>query len=279
MSERTFKVKEVAEVSGVTVRTLHHYDAIGLLSPARRTSTGYRLYAEEDLLTLQQIVVHRELGLSLEQIRSVLSEPGFDRRAALLAQRDRLEQRAARTTAMIRAIDLALQQLEGELPMSAKDLFNGFDPAKYDRETEQRWGDTDAYRHSARRSKQYSPKDWARIKAESSALYEHIADLLESGTTPTSTKAMDLAEEHRLQIDRYFYPCSYAMHDCREHRWPPWDSPERPSSCPSSMEAEATKNRRSRASPRGRRCRGGSGSRCSRTPRPTCRRCRCRRTS
>ena len=212
MSERTYRVKEVAELSGVTVRTLHHYDAIGLLRPERRSSRGYRLYTDEDLLTLQQILVHRELGLSLEQIRSVLRDPGFDQRAALLAQREQLAQRAAQTEAMIRAIDVALQKLKGDQTMSARDLFDGFDPAKYEAEAEQRWGHTDAYQESQRRTKGYSPEDWKQIKSESAALYRRIAELRASGAEPTSPEAMDLAEEHRLQIDRWFYPCSHAMH-------------------------------------------------------------------
>lgn len=213
MTERTYRVKEVAELSGVTVRTLHHYDAIGLLSPTRRSSAGYRLYAEDDLLTLQQILVHRELGLSLEQIRKVLTDPEFDQRAALLRQRQQLQQRAAHARDMIRAIDVALQKLNGDHTMNAKNLFDGFDPAKYEAEAQARWGHTDAYQESASRTRHHSPEDWQRIKTETSDLYRRIAALLQSGAAPTSPEAMELAEEHRLQIDRWFYACSHAMHE------------------------------------------------------------------
>jgi len=102
-SRRTYRVKEVAEITGVSVRTLHHYDAIGLLVPGGRSEAGYRLYDDEDLLRLQQILIGRELGLTLEAIGRSLDDPAFDRRQALLAQRRELERRAEETAEMIRA--------------------------------------------------------------------------------------------------------------------------------------------------------------------------------
>lgn len=211
MAAKTYRVKEVAELSGVSVRTLHHYDAIGLLTPGR-SKAGYRRYSEADLLRLQQILVHRELGLPLEQIKAILSDPQLDARGVLLEQRARLQARAEHTEAMLRAVDTALRALEGEEIMSAKNLFEGFDPSQYEAEAEQRWGDTDAYRDSQQRTRRYSETDWARIKAESHALMERIAEAMRAGVQPSDEAAMELAEEHRLQIDRYYYPCSHAMH-------------------------------------------------------------------
>src|SRR5688572_19997454 len=109
---RTYQVKEVAELSGLTVRALHHYDSIGLLVPSLRTAAGYRLYRADDLLRLQQILIGRELGLPLEQIRQSLDEPSFDRRRALQQQRTALERRAQRYGEMIRAIDVALALID-----------------------------------------------------------------------------------------------------------------------------------------------------------------------
>ena len=100
---RTFQVKDVARIAGVSVRTLHHYDAIGLLAPQLRTAAGYRVYTDADLLRLQQILIGRELGLSLEEIRRSLDDPGFDRMAALFDQRERLRERVQQAEAMIRA--------------------------------------------------------------------------------------------------------------------------------------------------------------------------------
>ncbi len=212
MASGTYKVKEVAELSGVTVRTLHHYDTIGLLSPARRTAAGYRLYDEADLLRLQQILLYRELGLPLEQIKAVMSEPSFDAQSALLEQRRRLAERAQQTQAMLSAVDAALRALRGETTVNANNIFDGFDASKYEAEAKQRWGDTDAYKESTRRTKGYSPEDWERIKGESHDLMQRIAAQLESGAAPTQEAVMDLAEEHRLQIDRFYYPCTHAMH-------------------------------------------------------------------
>ena len=99
--KRYYQVKELAQIAGVSVRTLHHYDEIGLLVPRGRTDAGYRLYDDDDLLRLQQILIGRELGLALEQIRGSLDDPKFDRKRALLEQRGQLAQRARQTDAMV----------------------------------------------------------------------------------------------------------------------------------------------------------------------------------
>lgn len=211
MDSRTYKVKEVAQLSGVTVRTLHHYDAIELLCP-RRTSAGYRLYSEADLFTLQQILVYRELGVPLERIKAILADPQLDRREALVEQRARLQARAEQTQTMIRAVDAALRAMEGETIMNMSELFDGFDPSEYEAEVKERWGDTEAYAHSVQRTRGYTREDWVRIKAQTDELMERIAAALRAGTSPTDEAAMELAEEHRLQIDRFFYPCSRVMH-------------------------------------------------------------------
>jgi MerR family transcriptional regulator, thiopeptide resistance regulator len=152
---RTYQVKEVASIAGVSVRALHHYDELGLLVPSGRTEAGYRRYSGDDLLRLQQILIGRELGMPLEEIKRSLDDPGFDRRAALERQREELATRAERTAAMLRAVDAALAALtnEGEGGKTMKDmtreeitaLFDGFDPADYEDEVRARWGKTDAY--------------------------------------------------------------------------------------------------------------------------------------
>ncbi len=223
MSARTFRVKELARVAGVTVRTLHHYDDIGLLVPRERSAAGYRLYDDDDLLRLQQILIGRELGLSLEDIRRMLDDPAFDRRAALLRQREQLEQRLHSAEAMLRSIDEALRVLEdaergpdteqkrgAEMDMSK--LFDGFDPAKYEAEAEQRWGNTDAYKESAKRAKRYTEDDWKRMKAEADDVMRALASAWQAGARADSDEVMDLADRHREHISRWFYPCSKEMH-------------------------------------------------------------------
>jgi len=211
---RTYLVSEVARIAGVSVRALHHYDAIGLLVPKQRTEAGYRVYDEDDLLRLQQILLGRELGLALEDIRRALDDPAFDHRRALLAQRRQLQARARRADEMIRAVDAALAMLgDGSGgSMDAKQLFDGFDPAQYEAEVQERWGETEAYRESARRSRRYGKDDWRRIQEEQAAIYADAAAALRAGHAPDAEEAMEVAERHRQSIERWFYPCGPAMH-------------------------------------------------------------------
>lgn len=213
-AKRTHQVKDVSRIAGVSVRALHYYEEIGLLVPTARTDAGYRLYTDDDLLRLQQILIGRELGLSLEQIRRSLDDPGFDRQQALRAQRQQLQKRADQTAAMIAAVDAALRMVDAPAteggPM--EDMFKGFDPAQYEAEVEERWSETDAYRESARRTKGYTKDDWARHRSEADAIYTAAAALMRAGTPPSDAEAMAVAERHRLLIDRWFYPCSPETH-------------------------------------------------------------------
>lgn len=209
---RTYKVSEVAALAKVTVRALHHYDQIGLLVPSARSEAGYRLYSDEDLHRLQQIVVGRTLGMSLEAIRVMLDAPEYDRRAALLDQRAELERRIAESRAMVRSIDAALSELETKQEIDMKTIFEGFDPAQYEDEAAERWGHTESYRESARRTAGYTEGDWARVKAESDDIMRCAAEAMTAGIAATTADAMDLAERHRLWIERWFYPCSTKMH-------------------------------------------------------------------
>lgn len=121
-------VAQVARMSGVSVRTLHHYDEVGLLKPACVGANGYRYYGREELLRLQQILFHRELGLSLETIAAVLDAAAFDKAAALRAHRLTLEADIRRRRRLIRTIEETLASLEGETTMTPKAMYRGFDP-------------------------------------------------------------------------------------------------------------------------------------------------------
>jgi DNA-binding transcriptional MerR regulator len=219
MKPAHYQVKEVAALSGVSVRTLHHYDRIGLLVPSARSSAGYRLYSPDDLLRLQQVLVQRELGLSLEAIRKLLDDPAFDHRTALLEQRRLLLERAQHTQQMIHALDRALSLLDKDRPSQGEDemtdmqdLFDGFDPKAYEQEAKERWGQTDAYRESQRRTKGYTAEDWQRYRAENGAVTNALVSAMAAGKNADDPEVMDLAEQARLIIDRWFYPCSHEMH-------------------------------------------------------------------
>ena len=209
------RVGEVAKLASVSVRTLHHYDRIGLLKPSRRTGSGYRLYGEADLAALQQVLFFRELGFELDEIGRIMNDPGFDRLEALRMQRRMLQDKSAQRGLMAEAVDAALDAEEGGVTLDANDMFDvfgDFDPKQYEQEVVDRWGETDAYKESARRTARYTKADWQRFKAESEAISATIVAAMDAGLAADSVEAMDAVECHRVQIDTWFYPCSHDMH-------------------------------------------------------------------
>jgi DNA-binding transcriptional MerR regulator len=213
---RASRIGEVATLAYVSVRTLHHYDHIGLLTPSGRSEAGYRLYTAEDLERLQTVLLYKELGFGLGEIRDLLAEPGFDRREALRAQRAQLARRAARVDGMLALIDKTLAAMDEGIPMERGDMFEvfgDFDPAEHVAEVEERWGETEAYKESARRTRRLTRDDWARFKADSDAVNETIASLMDEGVAPGDPRALDAVERHRLLVDAWFYPCSHEMHE------------------------------------------------------------------
>ncbi len=213
--EQLHTVGEVAALARVTVRTLHHYDRIGLLVPSGRSESGYRLYDYDNLERLRQIRLLRELRFSLDAIDQMLDAPTYDRRSALVAQRELLRERQNRTEKIIQGVERALDALNKEEPMEKTTMFEGleeFDHGRYEEEAKQRWGHTDAYKESMRRTRRYGKRDWARIKNEGEEVFAKLADLMADGAHAAGRAAMDLAEEHRCHIDRWFYPCNHGVH-------------------------------------------------------------------
>ena len=211
-----FTVGELSRLTGVTVRTLHHYDEIGLVRPSRRTAAGYRLYDADDALRLQQVLVLRELGVPLGEITAALAATS-DRAQLLREHRGQLAQKRARIDAMLAAVDAALEVLEkgkDEMmrPEDVKAMFDGFDPSAYDEEVRARWGATDAYKESARRTRQYGKPEWEAIRSESEAIYARLAQLRLQGAAVADPAVQAAVEDHRLHIERWFYPCSREMH-------------------------------------------------------------------
>jgi MerR family transcriptional regulator, thiopeptide resistance regulator len=214
-AQNELRVGAVAKLAHVTVRALHHYDRIGLLRPSGRSEAGHRLYTGQDLERLQTVLLYRELGFALGEIRDLLAEPGFDRREALRAQRAQLARRSVRLEAMLTLIDKTLAAMDEGMPMERDDMFGifgDFDPAEHEAEAEARWGGTDAYKESARRTRRYTKDDWKRFKAESDTVNEAVAGLMDEGVAADDPRAMDAVEQQRLLIDAWFYPCPHEMH-------------------------------------------------------------------
>lgn len=208
-------VGQVAALAGVTVRTLHHYDEIGLLSPSSRSPAGHRRYDDADLDRLQQILFYRALGFALEDVAALLDDPNADPVEHLRRQHALLTDRIEQLRAMAAAVEHAMEARKMGIRLSPEERFEVFGdthPEEYTEEARQRWGDTDAYRESQRRTASYTKEDWQRIKDEEQDLVSRLADLMASGAEPESAAARELAEEHRQQICRHFYTCSPRMH-------------------------------------------------------------------
>ncbi|MFH8745257.1 MerR family transcriptional regulator [Streptomyces albidoflavus] len=212
-----YTVGQVAAVAGVTVRTLHHYDAIGLLSPSGRSAAGHRRYGDGDLDRLQRILFHRALGFALDEIAALLDDPDADPRAHLRRQHALLTDRIETLRRMADAVAAAMEAAQMGINLTPEEkfeAFEGYDPDQYADEARQRWGHTDAYRESQRRTASYTKADWQRLKDEFDALHARVAELLAQGVPADAPEAMDAAEEHRRFIDGAHYPCDARMHTC-----------------------------------------------------------------
>jgi DNA-binding transcriptional MerR regulator len=211
----SYSVGQVGAFAGVTVRTLHHYDAIGLLSPSGRSHAGHRRYDDADLDRLQQILFYRELGFPLDEVAVLLDDPDADPQEHLRRQHELLTDRIERLQHMAAAVETAMEARKMGINLTPEEKFEVFgehDPEQYAQEVEERWGSTEAYAQSQRRSASYTKEDWLRIAAEGADLNSRLIALMETGAAPESEAAMDLAEEHRRQIIRNFYDCPYETH-------------------------------------------------------------------
>ncbi len=211
----SYPVGKVAELAGVTVRTLHHYDEIGLLRPSGRSHAGYRLYGDGDLERLQQILFYRELGFSLEEIATILDDPQTGPAAHLRRQHELLVGRIKRLQEMVTAIEFAMEAMKVGVQLTPEErfeIFGDFNPDDYAEEAERRWGATEVYEESTRRTGNYTNADWRRWKAEQEDWGQRLATAMDAGVAADSPQALELAEEHRQAISRWFYECSYEIH-------------------------------------------------------------------
>ncbi|CAL9303222.1 MerR family transcriptional regulator [Streptomyces sp. SudanB52_2052] len=211
----SYSVGQVAGFAGVTVRTLHHYDAIGLLAPSERSHAGHRRYSDADLDRLQQILFYRELGFPLDEVAVLLDDPEADPRAHLRRQHDLLTARIERLTKMAAAVEHAMEAREMGINLTPEEKFEVFgdkDPEQYADEAEARWGGTEQYAESQRRVARYTKEEWQRIQDQTADWGERYGALMAAGEPPTGEAAMALAEEHRQHICTWYYECSHEQH-------------------------------------------------------------------
>jgi DNA-binding transcriptional MerR regulator len=180
-----YTVKQLATLGGVSARTLRYYDSIGLLKPSAYGDNGYRHYDDEAVLRLQQIRFYRELDFNLKAIAAIMADPRFDVLNALQAHRQALETRHGQLEQLIQTVDNTILHLKGVLPMSDKKaLFAGFDEEQqkeYEKEAEQRWGNTPAWAESQRRWKHYTAEQKEQIFAKGNEIHQRILENMAKG--------------------------------------------------------------------------------------------------
>lgn len=200
-------VGQVAGLVGVSVRTLHHWDEIGLVVPSARSWAGYRLYEPDDVARIHRVLVYRETGMPLAEVARVLDDPDVDATAHLARQRDLLQARIAHLTRMLRAVDTMMERNsmgENLTPQQQAEILGAeWDPA-WQEEAEERWGDSDEWAQAAARKAAMTRQDWARVAEETEALEIDLANAMREGVVPGSERANALAERHRASIDRWF---------------------------------------------------------------------------
>ncbi len=205
-SGMSYTVKQLSTLAGVSVRTLHYYDQIGLLKPERVGDNGYRYYGEAALMQLQQILFYRELDLRLDEIKKIVSSPNFDLLSALHTHRKALARRVERLQRLMRTVDETIMHLNGENTMTKKQLFEAFSEQQqeqYAREAEQKY-DPAIVRESNRKWKSYSEKDKQRIAEEGNAAYVAILAAIPQG--PDSPAAQAGVELWRRHMDYFWTP-------------------------------------------------------------------------
>jgi MerR family transcriptional regulator, thiopeptide resistance regulator len=214
IEENAWSVGEVARLAGVTVRTLHHYDRIGLLHPTVRSAAGYRGYDQADLARLQRILGYRELGFGLDEIAGLLNDPSSDPVAQLRRQHGLVLEQMERLARIAAVLEKTMEAHAMGIRLTAEEMlevFGDHDPTQHAEEAQERWGGTDAYRQSQQRTSSYDKDDWLRIRAEQEAVEARLAASMAAGLPADGPEAMDAAEAHRRQIGN-FYDCSSQLH-------------------------------------------------------------------
>ncbi len=214
-----YTVKKLAKLSGVSVRTLHFYDEIGLLAPAHVASNGYRYYGEKELLLLQQILFFRELGVGLKQIQTILSQPDFDKAKALLTHKEALLLKSQRIDALMATIDLTIKRLNGELIMNDKEMFSGFSPEEqmeYEAYLVNRYGEKAKKQIAEAKvnAENWTKEAWEVASKEWVDIFNQLKILMEGNVSVEDKKVQALIRRHFEWLSKIWTPDkeSYVLH-------------------------------------------------------------------
>jgi DNA-binding transcriptional MerR regulator len=203
---KSYTVKQLAKLAQISVKTLHHYDEISLLKPAKRSNKDYRLYTETELFRLQQILLYKELEIPLTEIKTILDDPGFDLSTALEEHKLKLSQKQERYGELIHTIEKTLQYIqENEELVTDNELYAGFTSEKkerYNRVEKEKYGDE--YDLSQKNIRKLNKGQWSKIQEESKKISEELSKCI--GTDPNSSEVQALIKKHHSWIEN-FYPC------------------------------------------------------------------------
>ena len=203
--EEGLTVGRAAALVGISVRTLHHWDVIGLVRPSERTLAGYRLYSGEDVARIHRVLVYKEIGLPLAEIAKVLDDPETDASEHLRRQRSQLVERISHLQDMVGAVDRMLEVKGIQLtPEEQVAIFGDDWRVDWVEEAEERWGDSLQWAQYAERTASLTPADWKEVANQAEALNSDLAAAKRAGIEPGSDAANRLVERHRSSVSRYF---------------------------------------------------------------------------
>lgn len=212
----SYSVGQVSAFAGVTVRTLHHYDKAGLLSPSDRSHAGYRLYSEADLVRLQQVLFYRELGFSLDEIAAIFKDPQANPLERLRARQRQLSEEIARLQRLVKVAERAIEVQKTGVSLTPQERFEVFGEITFDlsyaTEAELKWAHSEGQREAMARATAHTKEDWRQLMGEAAAWRAELLAAFDEGEPSDGERAMDLAEEHRLHISRWFASCPPDMH-------------------------------------------------------------------
>ena len=212
-----YTVQKLGQLAGISTRTLRYYDEIGLLKPARINSSGYRIYGVSEVDRLQQILFYRELGISLESIKEIITSPKFDRTTALIEHRKKLIEKRAQLDALINNVDKSIMHTERKTTMTDKDKFEGFkqklvddNERNYGKEIREKYGE-DTVNISNAKVKGMTEKQYAEIQKLEEQLFINLKAAMETGD-PTGEAAQKTADLHKQWLSFYWDPYSKEAH-------------------------------------------------------------------